>query len=53
MGGTVIVIEPSRRIGGLTNGGIGRAEPKRNGIIGGIAREFYRDIHRHYLQSRF
>ncbi len=48
MGGTVVVIEPSRRIGGLTTGGLGATDIGNKAAIGGIAHEFYRRIRQHY-----
>ncbi len=48
MGGSVIVIEPSRRIGGLTTGGLGQTDIGNKAAIGGISREFYRRIRKHY-----
>ncbi|WP_146391588.1 FAD-dependent oxidoreductase [Allorhodopirellula solitaria] len=50
MGGTVIVIEPSRRIGGLTTGGLGQTDIGNKAAIGGIAREFYQRVHQYYQQ---
>ena len=50
MGKSVIVIEPSRRVGGLTTGGLGQTDIGNKSAIGGIAREFYQDIARHYQQ---
>ncbi len=48
MGGTVIVIEPSSRIGGLTTGGLGQTDIGNKAAIGGVAREFYRQIKTYY-----
>lgn len=39
-----VMIEPSRRIGGLTTGGLGRTDIGSKDGFGGIAREFYRDV---------
>ncbi|WP_148080731.1 FAD-dependent oxidoreductase [Roseimaritima ulvae] len=50
MGGSVVVIEPSRRIGGLTTGGLGQTDIGNKAAIGGIAREFYQNIARYYQQ---
>jgi len=51
MGLSVLVIEPSTRIGGLTTGGLGQTDIGNKAVIGGIAREFYRDIAKHYQQA--
>jgi len=48
MGLSVVVIEPGRRIGGLTTGGLGQTDIGNKHVIGGISREFYRDIRKHY-----
>ncbi len=48
MGGSVLVIEPSRRIGGLTTGGLGQTDIGNKAAIGGISREFYRRVRMHY-----
>jgi hypothetical protein len=48
MGKSVVVIEPGRHIGGLTAGGLGATDIGNKAAIGGLAREFYRRIGRHY-----
>ncbi len=48
MGGSVIVIEPSQRVGGLSTGGLGQTDIGNKHVIGGIGRGFYQDIHAHY-----
>ncbi|MEO2045292.1 MAG: FAD-dependent oxidoreductase [Pirellulales bacterium] len=48
MGRSVVVIEPTSRIGGLTTGGLGSTDMGNKGAIGGIAREFYQRINRYY-----
>ena len=44
MGKSVILIEPSRRIGGLTAGGLGKTDVGRVEIIQGLAMDFYRRV---------
>ena len=51
MGRSVVVIEPSGRIGGLTTGGLGQTDIGNKHVIGGLSREFYRRILRHYTAS--
>ena len=51
MGKSVALIEASRHVGGLTSGGLGRTDIGNKRAIGGIAREFYRRVHRYYRQS--
>lgn len=48
MGKTVVIIEPTRRLGGLTTGGLGQTDIGNKHVIGGISREFYRNIREHY-----
>ncbi len=48
MGKTVIIIEPSTRIGGLTTGGLGQTDIGNKQAIGGISREFYQNINTYY-----
>ncbi|MBM3955409.1 MAG: FAD-dependent oxidoreductase [Planctomycetes bacterium] len=48
MGKSVVVIEPSGHVGGLTTGGLGATDIGNKAAIGGLAREFYRRIGRHY-----
>ena len=45
---SVVIIEPTNRIGGLTTGGLGQTDIGNKQVIGGIAREFYRNIKRYY-----
>jgi hypothetical protein len=48
MGGSVVVIEPDRRIGGLTTGGLGQTDIGNKAAIGGIALEFYQRVREYY-----
>ncbi|CAN5434796.1 FAD-dependent oxidoreductase [soil metagenome] len=48
MGKTAIIIEPGNHIGGLTSGGLGWTDSGNKAVIGGIAREFYQRLHKHY-----
>lgn len=48
MGHSVVLIEPGKHIGGLTSGGLGYTDSGDKRVIGGIAREFYQKIHKHY-----
>jgi hypothetical protein len=50
MGKTVILIEPTNRIGGLTTGGLGQTDIGNKQAIGGIAREFYQNVKIYYQQ---
>ena len=48
---SVLIIEPTNRLGGLTTGGLGQTDIGNKQVIGGIAREFYRNIKSHYKDS--
>ena len=48
LGKSVIIIEPASRLGGLTTGGLGQTDIGNKQVIGGIAREFYRNIKKYY-----
>ncbi len=48
MGKSVIVIEPGEHLGGLTSGGLGWTDSGNKDVVGGISREFYQRVKRHY-----
>jgi hypothetical protein len=48
MGRTVIVVSPDTHLGGLTAGGLGWTDSGNKAVIGGLSREFYRRVKRHY-----
>jgi len=48
MGNSVVLIEPTNRIGGLTTGGLGQTDIGNKMVIGGISREFYQGIRKYY-----
>jgi FAD dependent oxidoreductase len=48
MGKTVVLIEPSKHIGGMTSGGLGFTDSGDKAAVGGIAREFYQRVKKHY-----
>src|SRR5262249_23492941 len=48
MGKTAILIEPGKHLGGLTSGGLGATDIGNKKAIGGISREFYQRIRKHY-----
>jgi hypothetical protein len=48
MGKSVVLIEPGRHIGGLTSGGLGWTDSGNKAVIGGISREFYQRVKKHY-----
>lgn len=51
MGKSVLLIEPTRHIGGLTTGGLGATDIRNKQAIGGISREFYQNIKAYYQDS--
>lgn len=48
MGKSVVLIEPTNRVGGLTTGGLGQTDIGNKQAIGGISREFYENIKKYY-----
>src|SRR5262245_58990801 len=48
MGKSVVLIEPSDHIGGLTTGGLGATDIGNKAVIGGLARDFYHRLWRYY-----
>jgi NADPH-dependent 2,4-dienoyl-CoA reductase/sulfur reductase-like enzyme len=48
MGKTAVLIEPTQHLGGLTTGGLGATDIGNKQAIGGVAREFYGRVWKHY-----
>jgi hypothetical protein len=48
MGKSVVLISPTKRLGGLTTNGLGATDSGNKAVIGGVAREFYRRVKKHY-----
>ncbi|RME95965.1 MAG: FAD-dependent oxidoreductase [Verrucomicrobia bacterium] len=48
MGRSVVLVGPDRHLGGLSSGGLGWTDTGNKAVIGGLAREFYHRIWRHY-----
>ncbi len=44
----VVLLEPGRHLGGMTAGGLGMTDVGNKHVIGGLAREFYKRVGRHY-----
>jgi hypothetical protein len=51
MGKKVVIAEPGHHLGGMTSGGLGATDIGNKAAIGGIAREFYQAIARHYARD--
>ncbi|MEZ0275353.1 MAG: FAD-dependent oxidoreductase, partial [Roseimicrobium sp.] len=52
MGKTVVLIEPTKFLGGLTTGGLGATDIGNKKAIGGMSREFYHRIWQHYQDDK-
>jgi hypothetical protein len=48
MGKSVVLIEPSQHLGGLTSSGLGFTDSGNKAVVGGFAREFYQRVKKHY-----
>ncbi|UCD49106.1 MAG: FAD-dependent oxidoreductase [Phycisphaerales bacterium] len=48
MGKSVIIVCPETHLGGLSAGGLGWTDTGRKEVIGGLARQFYHRIWKHY-----
>ncbi len=48
MGRSVILVSPDRHLGGLTSGGLGWTDTGDKSVIGGLARDFYHRVWKHY-----
>ncbi|GAB4476899.1 MAG: FAD-dependent oxidoreductase [Thermoflexibacter sp.] len=48
LGKSVILIEPSKHLGGMTTGGLGHTDIGNKFVVTGLARDFYRRIGKHY-----
>lgn len=48
MGKSAIIVCPDRHLGGLSAGGLGFTDTGNKAVIGGLAREFYHRVWKHY-----
>lgn len=48
MGRTVVLISPESHPGGMSSAGLGFTDTGNKAVIGGLAREFYRRVQKHY-----
>jgi hypothetical protein len=51
LGKSVVLIEPGKHLGGLSSGGLGATDIGNKKAIGGLAREFYQRLRKHYDQD--
>jgi hypothetical protein len=52
LGKTVLLIEPGKHLGGLTAGGLGATDIGNKQVIGGLSRDFYHLIWKHYQDPK-
>jgi hypothetical protein len=50
MGKSVLIVSPDRHLGGLSSGGLGWTDTGNKSVIGGLSREFYQRVWKHYDQ---
>src|SRR5690606_4438979 len=50
MGKSVVIVAPEKHLGGLTASGLGWTDSGRKEVIGGVSREFYQRLKKHYDQ---
>jgi len=48
MGKSVVVVSPDKHLGGLSSGGLGFTDTGNKAVIGGLSRDFYHRIWKHY-----
>ena len=48
LGKTVIVVSPDQHLGGLSSNGLGFTDSGDKSVIGGLSRDFYRRVKKHY-----
>jgi len=51
MGRTVALVDPGTHLGGLTTGGLGATDIGNKAAVGGVSREFYQRVARHYARA--
>jgi len=51
LGKTVVIVGPDTHLGGLSSGGLGFTDTGNKAVIGGLSRDFYHRIWRHYDQA--
>ena len=48
MGKSVVIVGPDKHLGGLSSGGLGFTDTGDKSVIGGLARDFYHRVWKHY-----
>lgn len=51
LGKSVVIVSPDKHLGGLSSGGLGWTDTGNKQVIGGLAREFYHRVWKHYAQA--
>lgn len=51
MGHSAVIVCPDVHLGGLSSGGLGWTDSGNKAVIGGLARNFYHRVYRHYLND--
>jgi lysophospholipase L1-like esterase len=51
MGKSVILVSPTKHVGGLTTSGLGWSDLGSESILGGLSREFYHRLYVHYQKT--
>lgn len=51
MGKDVVIVCPDKHLGGLSSGGLGFTDTGNKGVIGGLSREFYHRVWKHYQEE--
>ena len=52
MGKSVVVVCPDKHLGGLSSGGLGFTDTGNKAVIGGLSRDFYHRVWKHYDKPR-
>lgn len=52
MGHSVVIVCPDQHLGGLSSGGLGWTDTGNKAVIGGLAREFYHRVWKHYQTDK-
>ena len=51
MGKSVVIVCPDKHLGGLTSGGLGWTDSGKKDAIGGLSRQFYHRVWKHYQDA--
>lgn len=51
MGKSVVIVSPDKHLGGLSSGGLGWTDTGNKEVIGGLSREFYHRVWKHYNED--